>query len=122
MLELADDFAMEMTQGPALHGPAGRTGVAGPLPGETWPGTQAGPETAQAGPERLGAEPAPQCRARSRRARRARPAEPAGTGVCSSRPRRSRAQSLRVGGLTARPLHRPRRRSGRRRRDRRRPS
>ncbi len=23
LLELADDFAMEMTQGPALHGPAG---------------------------------------------------------------------------------------------------
>jgi hypothetical protein len=23
MLVLADDFAMEMTQGPALHGPAG---------------------------------------------------------------------------------------------------
>ena len=33
ILELADDFAMEMTQGPALHGPAGSSpGLAGPLP------------------------------------------------------------------------------------------
>jgi len=31
ILQLADDFSMEMTQGPALHGPAARPGVARPL-------------------------------------------------------------------------------------------
>ncbi|MFI2434330.1 ADP-ribosylglycohydrolase family protein [Streptomyces sp. NPDC018693] len=53
ILELADDFAMEMTQGPALHNPAGASpGWLARYPGGASPSPASGPRPGAPGPPR----------------------------------------------------------------------